>query len=90
MENFIYSINVTLPIFLVMVLGWFLKQRGMLDEHLSVLQTSSIFRLPCRFWYSVIWLQSIYGQSLMAGMYCSAHWQRQCVFSRYGAVQSCF
>ena len=33
MENFIYSINVTLPIFLVMVLGWFLKQRGMLDEH---------------------------------------------------------
>lgn len=33
MGNFIYSINVTLPIFLVMVLGWFLKQRGMLDEH---------------------------------------------------------
>lgn len=33
MENFIYSINVTFPIFLVMVIGWFLKQRGMLDEH---------------------------------------------------------
>ncbi|MCI7129311.1 MAG: AEC family transporter [Lachnospiraceae bacterium] len=33
MENFIYSINVTMPIFLVMVIGWFLKQRGMLDEH---------------------------------------------------------
>lgn len=32
LENFIYSINVTLPIFLVMVLGWFLKQRGMLSE----------------------------------------------------------
>ena len=33
MENFVYSINVTMPIFLVMVIGWFLKQRGMLDEH---------------------------------------------------------
>ena len=33
MENFIFSLNVTVPIFLVMVLGWFLKQRGMLDEH---------------------------------------------------------
>lgn len=32
MENFIYSINVTIPIFLVMVIGWFLKQRGMLTE----------------------------------------------------------
>lgn len=32
MENFIYSINVTIPIFLVMVLGWFLRQRGMLNE----------------------------------------------------------
>lgn len=28
-----YSINVTMPIFLVMVIGWFLRQRGMLDEH---------------------------------------------------------
>ena len=33
MNNFIYSINVTMPIFLVMVIGWILKQRGMLDEH---------------------------------------------------------
>ena len=33
MSNFMYSINVTMPIFLVMVIGWFLRQRGMLDEH---------------------------------------------------------
>ncbi len=31
MENFIFSINVTIPIFLVMVLGWALKQARMLD-----------------------------------------------------------
>lgn len=33
MSNFIFSVNVTLPIFLVMVLGWVLKEIGMLDEH---------------------------------------------------------
>lgn len=32
MDNFIYSINVTFPIFLVMVLGWALKQKGMLND----------------------------------------------------------
>lgn len=33
MENFIYSINVTLPIFLVMLAGYLLKQIGMLNEN---------------------------------------------------------
>ena len=33
LENFIYSVNVTFPIFLVMVLGWFLRQRGMFNEN---------------------------------------------------------
>ncbi len=33
MENFIFSINVTIPIFLVMVLGWGLKQIGMLNDN---------------------------------------------------------
>lgn len=33
LENFIYSINVTIPIFLVMVLGYFLRRRGMLNEN---------------------------------------------------------
>lgn len=32
MDNFIYSINVTIPVFLVMVLGYFLKQIGTLNE----------------------------------------------------------
>lgn len=33
LENFIYSVNVTIPIFLVMVLGYFLRRRGMLNEN---------------------------------------------------------
>ena len=33
MENFIFSVNVTLPIFLVMVIGYILKQIGMLNDN---------------------------------------------------------
>ena len=33
MDNFIFSINVTLPVFLVMVLGWGLRQTGMLNDN---------------------------------------------------------
>ncbi len=33
MDNFIFSINVTIPIFLVMLLGWGLRQVGMLNEN---------------------------------------------------------
>ena len=34
MSDFIFSVNVTFPIFLVMVIGWVLHQIGMLDEHI--------------------------------------------------------
>lgn len=44
MSDFIFSVNVTFPIFLVMVIGWVLHQIGMLDEHLSPWQTVSILR----------------------------------------------
>lgn len=33
MNEFLFSVNVTLPIFLVMAIGWGLKQIGMLDDH---------------------------------------------------------
>ncbi len=33
MQNFIFSLNVTFPVFLVMVIGWFLKQKGMLNDN---------------------------------------------------------
>ena len=33
MENFIFSANVTIPIFLVMVVGYVLRRGGMLDDH---------------------------------------------------------
>ena len=30
MDSFIYSINATVPIFLVMIIGWFIKQIGLI------------------------------------------------------------
>ncbi|MCI8326574.1 MAG: AEC family transporter [Lachnospiraceae bacterium] len=33
LENFLYSINVTIPIFAVMVLGWWLRQREMFNDN---------------------------------------------------------
>lgn len=35
MENFIYSINATIPVFLVMLIGYYLGQIGMLDKHFA-------------------------------------------------------
>lgn len=35
MENFIYSINATIPVFLVMIIGYLLKQFNILDDHFA-------------------------------------------------------
>lgn len=45
MENFIYSINATIPIFLVMVAGYLLAQNGMLDEHFAKKANSFNFKI---------------------------------------------
>ena len=42
MSNFMFSLNVTIPIFLVMVLGWGLRQTGMLND--NFVTVSLIFR----------------------------------------------
>lgn len=49
MENFIYSINVTFPIFLVMVIGYVLKQMGMLDEHFVTVANKFNFKVTLPF-----------------------------------------
>ena len=49
MENFIYSINVTMPIFLVMVLGYFLKQIGMLDDNFVTVANRFNFKVTLPF-----------------------------------------
>ena len=49
MENFIYSINATLPVFFVMIIGYLLRQFDILDEHFAAKANKFNFKvtLPC-------------------------------------------
>lgn len=49
MENFIYSINVTMPIFLVMVIGYILKQIGMLNDNFVTVANKFNFKVTLPF-----------------------------------------
>lgn len=49
MSDFIFSISVTFPIFLVMVIGWVLHQIGMLDEHFVTVANKFNFRVTLPF-----------------------------------------
>ncbi len=49
MENFIYSINVTMPIFLVMVIGCILKQIGMLNDNFVTVANKFNFKVTLPF-----------------------------------------
>lgn len=49
MENFIYSINVTFPIFLVMVIGYVLKRTGMLNDNFVTVANKFNFKVTLPF-----------------------------------------
>ena len=49
MENFIYSINVTMPIFLGMVIGYILKQIGMLNDNFVTVANKFNFKVTLPF-----------------------------------------
>lgn len=49
MENFIYGINVTMPIFLVMVIGYILKQIGMLNDNFVTVANKFNFKVTLPF-----------------------------------------
>lgn len=49
MSDFIFSLNVTMPIFLVMVIGWALKQTGMLDDHFVSVANKFNFKVTLPF-----------------------------------------
>ena len=49
MENFNYSINVTMPIFLVMVIGYILKQIGMLNDNFVTVANKFNFKVTLPF-----------------------------------------
>ena len=55
MENLVLSFNIIFPLFLLMVLGYFLKAVGMLDKTTLKKLNSIIFKafLPCLIFYNV-------------------------------------
>lgn len=49
MSDFLFSINVTFPIFLVMVIGWILKQIGMLNDNFVTVANKFNFKVTLPF-----------------------------------------
>ena len=49
LENFLYALNATLPVFAVMVLGWILKRVGFLTDEFTKVADRLVFKaaLPC-------------------------------------------
>ncbi len=45
LNNFIFSLNATIPIFLIMVVGYYLKQRGMFNENFVTVINKYVFRV---------------------------------------------
>lgn len=49
MDSFIYSINATMPIFLVMIIGWVIKQLGVIDDHFVNKANKYVFHVALPF-----------------------------------------
>lgn len=49
MENFIFSLNVTAPVFLVMLLGWVLMKKGMFNENFVTVANKFNFKVTLPF-----------------------------------------
>ena len=45
MDNFIFSINVTIPIFLVILLGWFLKRIKLITDEFAEIANKYVFKV---------------------------------------------
>ena len=55
MQHFIFSINATMPVFLVMVFGWVLMRLGLLNEAFTSMADRYVFRiaLPCQLFLDI-------------------------------------
>ena len=54
MDNLVFSLNATVPIFLMMILGLFFNKIGWMDEEFAnKMNKCSVFRF--RYYYLAIW-----------------------------------
>ena len=49
MESFIYSLNATIPIFLVMIIGGLIKKWGIIDDHFVNKANKYVFNVALPF-----------------------------------------
>lgn len=49
MDSLIYSLNATIPVFAIMIIGYFLKRIGIIDDHFASIANRFVFKvcLPC-------------------------------------------
>ena len=52
MENLIFSLNTTVPIFLMMVLGYVLHEIGWMDDEFASKLNRFVFKVPPAVWRS--------------------------------------
>ena len=45
MDNFVFSLNVTLPVFVIILLGWILKNRGLFTEEFVTVADKYVFKI---------------------------------------------
>lgn len=45
MDNFIFSLNATLPIFLIILFGWFLMQIGLFNKEFTTVADRYVFKV---------------------------------------------
>ena len=55
MDNLVFSLNATVPIFLMMVLGLFFNKIGWMDEEFANKMNKFASGYHCRYYYSAIW-----------------------------------
>lgn len=55
MQHFLFSINATMPVFLVMVCGWVLMRLGLLNQEFTTVADRYVFRiaLPCQLFLDI-------------------------------------
>lgn len=45
MENFVFSLNATIPIFLIIILGWVLMQVGIFNKEFTTVADRYVFKV---------------------------------------------
>ena len=68
MENLVFSLNATVPIFLMMVLGMLFKKLGWMDEEFAAKMNKFVFLIPLPYCCLVIWQKLILKKCGISGL----------------------